>query len=232
MNPEGSNLSTPERVLAPDPARIAPEDRDRAALYGILASALEAPVTRDWLTVVSALPGSGGGPIGEALSDLASAAAGTTPERAARDYHDLFIGVGRGELVPYASYYLTGFLNEKPLALLRQEMRRLGVERDPSVREPEDHIAALCQIMAGLIEGSFGDPGDPAAQGRFFRAHLGNWAPYFFKDLAASTTGRLYPALGRLGQVFLDLEEQADTLFAAERATGGDPPETDGAPGA
>ncbi|SDU05010.1 molecular chaperone [Stappia sp. ES.058] len=199
-------------------AGVCPEDRDRVALYGLLASGLQGPVGQDWLDVVSGLSG-GGGDLAEAISGLAVAAAQAEPEPLARDYHDLFIGVGRGELVPYGSYYLTGFLNEKPLALLRQDMRRLGIERDPGVKEPEDHIAALCQMMAGLIEGDFGD-GSPAASSRFFRAHPASWTPYFFKDLEATDRGAVYPALGRLGRVFIELEEHADALFEEQRGAG------------
>ena len=124
-----------------------------------------------------------------------------------------------GELVPYASYYLTGFLNEKPLALLRQEMRRLGIERSPDVSEPEDHIAALCEMMAGLVEGAYGD-GDPTTASTFFRAHVAAWAPYFFKDLAGTSTSALYAALGQSGRVFIDLEDEADRLFSQQRQAG------------
>ncbi|WP_349360401.1 molecular chaperone TorD family protein [Stappia sp.] len=194
------------------------EDRDRIAIYGILSSALEAAPTREWLDVVAGLSGDDSA-LGAAIGGLARAAAQADEASLRREYHDLFIGVGRGEFVPYGSYYLTGFLNEKPLALLRQDMRRFGIERDPQVKEPEDHIAAECQMMAGLIEGTFGD-GAPDAAARFFRAHLATWAPYFFKDLEASETGRLYPALGRLGRVFMELEEQADALFESRHDAG------------
>ncbi|QGZ33058.1 TorD/DmsD family molecular chaperone [Stappia indica] len=197
---------------------VAPEDGERAILYGILASGLEQAADRGWLAAVAALPRLDG-EIGAPLAELSRISATVDPEALRREYHDLFIGVGRGELVPYASYYLTGFLNEKPLALLRQDMRRLGIERDPDIHEPEDHIAAVCAMMAGLIDGSFGEGGEDEASA-FFRAHLAVWAPYFFKDLAASTTGELYPALGRLGQAFLAVEVEADRLFAERRKTG------------
>lgn len=197
---------------------VAPEDRERAILYGILASGLERVADHGWLAAVAALPRLDGD-IGVPLAELSRIAASVDPEMLRREYHDLFIGVGRGEFVPYASYYLTGFLNEKPLALLRQDMRRLGIERDPGIHEPEDHIAAICAMMAGLIDGSFGE-GDPDEASAFFRAHLAVWAPYFFKDLAASTTGELYPALGRLGQAFIAVEVEADRLFAERRKAG------------
>ena len=221
MNKNGSatdalTFDSPDH--GPDRVPLQAEDQNRIAIYGMLASALETAPDQNWLDVVGSLSGDAG-PLGEAIDALAGAARRSSPESLHRDYHDLFIGVGRGELVPYGSYYLTGFLNEKPLALLRQDMRRLGIERDPGVKEPEDHIAAECQMMAGLVEGVFGN-GDAEAPMRFFRAHLATWAPYFFKDLEAVETGRLYPALGRLGRIFFELEEQADALFEAQRNAG------------
>jgi TorA maturation chaperone TorD len=197
---------------------VAAEDRERAIVYRLLATALEAPAGRDWLDVVGGLPRLDG-PLGEALANVSACARDADPAVLRRDYHDLFIGVGRGELVPFASYYLTGFLNEKPLALLRQEMRRLGIERDPDVSEPEDHVAALCEMMAGLVEGTYGD-GDPSTAGRFFRAHVATWTPYFFKDLAATGVSPLYAALGRLGKVFVELEDEADRLYSERRQAG------------
>lgn len=88
-------------------------------------------------------------------------------------------------------------------------MAELGIERDPAVKEPEDHIAALCQMMAGLITGAFGSPLTLAEQKRFFAAHVGNWASYFFRDLARSPQQGFYPVIGRLGEAFLGVEEQA-----------------------
>ena len=156
LEPESVGRGPSAMEAGTDRVGVAGEDGERAIVYRLLATALEAPVGRDWLEVVGALPAVEG-PFGAALKQLSSEARVADPATLRRDYHDLFIGVGRGELVPYASYYLTGFLNEKPLALLRQEMRRLGIERSPDVSEPEDHIAALCEMMAGLVEGSYGE---------------------------------------------------------------------------
>lgn len=195
------------------------EDLARASVYGLLASALEAPVGADWLDVVGALDG-GEGELGAALGELSRLARDADPAQLARDYHDLFIGVGRGELVPYGSFYLTGFLNEKPLARLRADMRRLGIERDPEVKEPEDHIAAECQIMAGLIRGEFGE-GSSGEASSFFRDHLGIWAGYFFRDLAATSVGELYPAIGRLGVVFMRIEADLEAMFDEDKTAGG-----------
>ena len=133
------------------------EDALRGQVYRLLSRLLAAPPDRAVLDLVSGMEGDDT-PLGRGIAALAARAAITSPEAAADEYGDLFIGVGRGELVPFASYYLTGFLNEKPLARLRGEMARLGIARADDVKEPEDHIAALCEMMAGLIEGSFGDP--------------------------------------------------------------------------
>ncbi len=127
----------------------------------------------------------------------------------AEEFHDLFVGLVRGELVPYGSYYLTGFLHEKPLAKLRQDMSRLGVVREQNVAEPEDHIASLCEMMAGFIDGSLGRPLALEEQKAFFSAHIGNWAPVLFRDMEAAKASILYAMLGSIGRVFLDIEERA-----------------------
>lgn len=184
------------------------DEEERAALYNLLGSALEGPLTEAWLAGAAGLA-PGDGPLGEAIGALAREASQTTAQSASREYHDLFIGVGRGELVPFASYYLTGFLHEKPLAQLRADMARLGVERDPSTREPEDHAAALCQMMGGFILGSFGEPLGLAEQKRFYAAHVGNWMPYFFRDLEKASSGRIYKVIGSVGRLFLEIEGRA-----------------------
>ncbi|MBA5776609.1 molecular chaperone TorD family protein [Stappia sp. F7233] len=189
-------------------ARIADEDQDRAALYNLLGSALERPVGGEWLTAASRLVG-GDGPLGEAIDALALAASRMSAQSAAREYQDLFIGIGRGELVPFGSYYLTGFLHEKPLALLRADMAKLGVERDPASKEPEDHAAALCQMMAGFIAGAFGPSLPLDEQKRFYVAHVGSWMPYFFRDLENAQSGQIYKEIGRIGRLFLEIEGRA-----------------------
>ncbi|MXN67391.1 molecular chaperone TorD [Stappia sp. GBMRC 2046] len=185
--------------------RVSEEELERAGLYNLLGSSLQQAVSPAWLSEAGALRG-GEGAIGSCLDELADASRSADPSGMSREYQDLFIGVGRGELVPYGSYYLTGFLHEKPLADLRRDMAGLGIERDPSVKEPEDHIASLCQMMAGLITGAFGEPRDLQEQKRFFSAHLGNWAPHFFKDLENAKTARFYRHVGKLGRTFMEVE--------------------------
>jgi TorA maturation chaperone TorD len=187
---------------------ILDEDRLRAHQYQLLARLLAGPADAPLLRVVSGLKGDGTD-LGRALGVLADRAGEATPAAASREYHELFIGIGRGELVPYASYYLTGFLNEKPLAKLRSDMARLGIARADDVKEPEDHIAALCEMMAGLITGAFGGPLGLAAQRAFFDRHLASWAPVFFEDLETAESAWLYAPLGTLGRVFMGIEKTA-----------------------
>jgi TorA maturation chaperone TorD len=191
------------RVLAVDA-----EDALRAQLYRLLSRLLAAPPDRALLALVAGMSGDDTA-LGRGIAALAARAAETTPAAAAAEYGDLFIGVGRGELVPFASYYLTGFLNEKPLARLRGEMALLGIARAEHVKEPEDHIAAVCEMMAGLIEGAFGDPASLALQRRFFDNHLARWAPRFFEDLERAQAAVLYAPLGTVGGAFMAIETAA-----------------------
>lgn len=190
------------------PVPIPEEERSRAEVYSMLARALAAPPDAALLDALGRLSG-GDSELGAAIRDLAGRAGTTTAEAVAREYHDLFIGLGRGELLPYASYYLTGFLHEKPLADLRRALARLGVERVDGVIEPEDHIAALCEVMTGLITGAFGQPAPLAQQREFFDVFLASWAERFFDDLENAKAAQLYAAVGRIGHLFLDVEQTA-----------------------
>jgi TorA maturation chaperone TorD len=194
-------------------AAIAGEDRLRAQLYRLLASLFVSPPNQDLLDRIAAVEGDAT-PLGEALTAMARAAAGSNPATIDDEYHDLFIGVGRGELMPYGCYYLTGFIYEKPLARLRVDMDRLGIARAEGVTAPEDHIAALCEMMAGLIEGDFGEPADLATQRAFFDAHIGPWAGQFFADMEAAQSARFFMPVGKVGQIFMEIESTAFEMAA------------------
>ncbi|HEX6143460.1 MAG TPA: molecular chaperone TorD family protein [Geminicoccaceae bacterium] len=191
-----------------DERTVPAEDEVRAQHYQLLARFLAAPPDAALLQLSAGLGGNET-ELGTAVGELARRARETPVEVASREYHDLFIGLARGELVPYASYYLTGFLNEKPLAKLRVDMSRLGIARAAEVKEPEDHVAALCEMMAGLILGWFRPPLDLVGQRAFFDAHLRAWVGRFFEDLEAAASARLYRPLGTLGRTFVTIEEAA-----------------------
>lgn len=180
----------------------------RANVYAILAQFLTRAPDAAMLSEAAGWQGDDT-PFGEAVNRLADACRNADPQALREEYETLFIGVGRGELLPYASYYLTGFLHEKPLARLRQSLRGIGAERDPSVREPEDHIAALMDVMVGLIHGTFPGASGLAAQKTFFTDHIESWAPYFFKDLENAKTATLYRHVGSVGREFLEIEKAA-----------------------
>jgi len=183
-------------------------ERLRANVYALLARFLARPP--DSATLAEAAGWAGDDTdFGKAVSRLAKSAAGADPKTVKEEYEALFIGIGRGELLPYGSYYLTGFLNEKPLARVRQSLRELGVERDPAIKDPEDHIAALLDVMVGLILGTFRGGADLAAQKQFFDDHIEPWADYFFKDLEKAKTADLFKALGSVGRAFMAIENTA-----------------------
>lgn len=191
-----------------DSTGVAQEDVLRAQVYDLLGSLLRNAPSKDHLDRLSSLS-SDETPLGSAIGALAKVAGATRPEQARREFHDLFVGLGRGELLPYASYYMTGFLNEKPLAKLRQDMVRLRIERAPSVYEPEDNIGSLCEMMAGLILGRFTAPLSLTDQRDFFATHLSPWAGHFFADLEGAEYSLLYAPVGTVGARFIEIEKEA-----------------------
>lgn len=199
-------------TAATDTTERSDEDAARACVYRLLARFLAAPPDPAALTVATSLAGDGSA-YGRALDALARVARATTPAEAREEYDRLFIGLVRGELVPYASFYLTGFLYERPLAAIRADLIRLEVARSPGCSDPEDHIAFLCEVMAGLIEGTCGS-GTPAAQEDFFDRHVAPWAPRFFTDLERARSSRLYGPVGTLGWVFMEIEATAFAMAA------------------
>ncbi len=187
---------------------IAEEDLLRADLYTMLATLLAAAPSKEMLENSAKLSGDSSD-LGEGITSLATVAGATTVSAVEREYNALFIGLGRGELLPYASYYLTGFLNEKPLARLRGHMAQFGIERNPDVKEPEDHIATLCEMMAGLIRGDFGSPVSVEDQHAFFNTHIATWAGHFFTDLEAAESSVFYAPVGKIGRAFIEIEIEA-----------------------
>lgn len=190
------------------------EDRLRADLYNFLGLILAAPPNEMLLGQTAGLAGDGS-TLGEAVSTLATIARKVTTRGVAEEFQDLFIGVGRGELVPYASFYLTGFLNERPLAALRRDMSASGLGRVDGVFEPEDNIASLMESMGALIVGRFGPPATLDAQKIFFNRHIGPWAPHFYRDLESAKASKFYAAVGTVGRLFMEIEAEGFRMSAA-----------------
>jgi TorA maturation chaperone TorD len=187
-------------------ADIDPLDAARANTYEMIGALLWRTPDATALETVARLQGNAT-PLGLAQIALADVAARSTPDAVRDEYFALFIGVGRGELLPYASYYLTGFLNERPLVAVRDEMVRLGLTRAERASEPEDHIAVLFDVMAGLIRGDYA--ADGLDDQIFFERHLKPWAARFFADLEVAGPAHFYKPLGRLGGLFFDIETEA-----------------------
>lgn len=184
-------------------------DQLRAAEYGLLSLLLGKAPDAQTLSRVATLKGDASD-LGMAHVELAAAAADLSERSIAKEFFDLFVGLGRGEFLPYASYYLTGFLHERPLARVREDFDLLGIERTGPSREPEDHLSILLEVMAGFARGEF--EADFAAQTRFFERHLKPWAARMFADLELSNSAKFYRAVGRVGRVFMELESEAFTL--------------------
>jgi len=208
---ESGNISTAEPFSEDVVHAASAGETARAGTYRLLALLLGDTPGKEVLDIVANLP-PGDTQIGHNIGELAARARTITPAAVAREYHNLFVGLGEGELIPYGSYYLSGFLHEKPLARLRTDLRKLGIERDSRVSEPEDGIASVCEIMSGLIAGDFGIPANLSVQKDFFVKHLGSWGPQFFIDLESAETANFYRPVGALGGIFFRLETEAFSL--------------------
>ena len=188
---------------------VDPVDAARGQEYALLAALLSSAPPKALLDQIARLSDDAT-TLGRAHAALAEAASRAVASDVEREYFDLFVGLGRGELLPYASYYLTGFLNERPLARLRADLAALGIERAAETSEPEDHAAILCEIMAGLVGGEFRAPLDQQRQ--FQEKHLAPWIGHFFADLEAAQAARFYRRVGTIGRLFIAKETEAFAL--------------------
>ncbi len=204
--PAGSvtHLHSLSNEAAPEFQEEGMEQQYRASAYSILAALLRQTPEQNVLEHVAQFSKVA---VDEdelllAMSSLGLAAQSSELSKIDDEFHELFIGLGRGELVPFGSWYLTGFLMEKPLSLLRDDLVALGFERSESVTEPEDHVAALCEVMSLLIT----DKVSLQTQSLFYKQHISPWMPRFFGDLSQSKSAVFYRAVGRFGEAFMALE--------------------------
>ncbi len=186
------------------------EARARAQIYHLFGALLAAPPDQAMLDAVGALAieDEADTPFVNVLRELRAVAANAKPDVLQGEYFKLFIGLGRGELLPYASWYVQGALMERILASLRQDLKRMGFERQAEVHEPEDHVAALCETMGMIIT----EPGLSLEQFTFFDTYIGSWMGKFFQDLEAAEGAEFYAVVGRLGRQFIDIEAHYFTL--------------------
>lgn len=144
-------------------------------------------------------------PMGQAWLCLLKECDHTDPRHAEKEFHDLFIGVTHGEIIPYGSYYRTGFLMEEPLANLRTDLMCLRLERQQQTFEPEDHIAALCDVMRLLLSQ---EEVPVIAPEVFFHKHMQPWVSAFCIDLQRAPSAKFYRSLAHLAAVFFELEAE------------------------
>jgi TorA maturation chaperone TorD len=182
------------------------QEQWRAQVYALLATLLSAPPEQPLLDNIKQLqvtePDSS---LGQAWQQLKQAAAEADVAAVSQEYHALFIGLTQGELLPYGSYYQTGFLHEEPLAELRQDLGLLGLERQQDKREPEDHIAAEMDVMRLILTAQ----GTPVVDAKtFFNRHISPWAQRFFNELEKSGSANFYRGVAGLGHAFINSEMQ------------------------
>jgi TorA maturation chaperone TorD len=187
------------------------ENTARSEMYRFVASLLSAAPSQQLIDGIARIEGDGT-PLGQAVTALAATAREARAESVGREFFELFVGVGRGELLPYASFYQTGFLNERPLAEVRGDLARLGVARAEGRFEPEDHIALLLEVMADLAAGELS--ADPGTEAAFFARHISPWAAQFFDDLAIAPSASFYRPVAEIGRLLVDIEARAFSLAA------------------
>lgn len=189
-----------------DDAIIENEQRYRAAAYSLLAALLRAAPDQallDHLGQLSPDSDADADELSTAMSELAAAAGKFDLDQLEDEFNALFIGIGQGEVVPYGSWYLTGFLMEQPLSDLRDDLRVLGFERDENTHEPEDHAAAIFEVFSVMItDGSSLDQ-----QQGFFEKHMQPWMRLFFADLGKARSAEFYKPVARFGAAFIELEQ-------------------------
>jgi TorA maturation chaperone TorD len=184
-------------------------DHARAREYLLLAALLSRSPDAQMIEHLVRLSGEAT-PLGTAHAALGAAAASINPEQIEREYFDLFVGLGHGELFPYASYYVTGYLYGRPLARVRETLKQLGLERAEGQSEPEDHAAVLLEVMAGLANGQIVAPDQ--TERNIFETHLEPWIGRFFSDLEHAQSAKFYACVGTLGRIFAEVEAEAFSL--------------------
>jgi TorA maturation chaperone TorD len=187
------------------------EDQLRADMYSFLANLLRAEPSAELVDQLTKLE-SDESPIGKSIKTLSKLASSLDLPTIRDEYVRIFIGVGRGEILPFASYYLTGFLKDKPLAKLRNDMKEIGIELAENVKEPEDHIASLFDMMSGLILGKFSKKFSIGEQKEFFNKHLASWVDLLMRDIESSRIAVFYSPIGTIGREFMEIERSSFSM--------------------
>jgi TorA maturation chaperone TorD len=183
----------------------------RADMYSFLANLLRVEPSAELVNQLTKLE-SDESPIGKSIKTLSKLASSLDLPTIRDEYVRIFIGVGRGEILPFASYYLTGFLKDKPLAKLRNDMKEIGIQLAENVKEPEDHIASLFDMMSGLILGKFSKKFSIGEQKEFFNKHLAPWVDLLMRDIESSRIAVFYSPIGTIGREFMEIERSSFSM--------------------
>jgi TorA maturation chaperone TorD len=193
------------------------EETARAEVYGLLAALFYAPPSPDLLAqlrvAVTEAPAAGGF-LEEPWRQFVGTVRDLSDAQVAAEYDTLFGGVGKPEIYLFGSWYLSGFLNEKPLAVLRGDLAGLGLSRDDSMNETEDHFACVCEVMRYLIAGEDVEIANLTQQQKFFSAHVQPWATQMCDAITAHPKARFYAALAAFTAAFISVETQGFDLLA------------------
>lgn len=192
------------------------EETARAEVYGLLAALFYAPPSAELLSqlrvAVTEAPAAGGF-LEEPWRQFVGTVRALSDEHIANEHDALFGGIGKPEIYLFGSWYLSGFLNEKPLAALRGDLAALGLARDESMNETEDHFACVCEVMRYLIAGDDVEVANLTQQQKFFSAHVQTWAPALCEAITVHPKARFYAALAAFTAAFLSVETQGFDLL-------------------
>jgi TorA maturation chaperone TorD len=193
------------------------EETARAEVYGLLAALYYAPPTPEFLSqlrvAVTEAPAAGGF-LEEPWREFVAAARAVDDASVANEYDALFGGVGKPEVYLFGSHYLSGFLNEKPLAALRSDLAELGLARDEAMPETEDHVAYVSEVMRYLIAGDEVEVANLTQQQKFFVTHVLPWVPQMCDAITAHPKARFYGALAGFTRAFVSVEAQGFDMLA------------------
>lgn len=180
----------------------------RADCYAMLASLLGQAPSEKTIGILQDLRWSDAllGRLDRALRQIRQAACEIAPSGIEGEFNRLFVGMGYGEMVPYASWYRERMIQSSPLAALRADLMRLGIVRQPDSYESEDHASALCEAMTLLSREAGG--ACHATQAEFFRTHIAPWMLQFFEDLRAAKGADFYQSVASFGSCFIEAESE------------------------
>lgn len=193
------------------------EETARAEVYGLLAQLFYAPPGPELLAALRVAPTeapAAGGFLEEPWRALVGVCRDMDDTEVAAEHDALFGGVGKPEVYLFGSHYLTGFLNERPLARLREDLAGLGLARDEAMPETEDHLAYLCEVMRYLIAGDDVSVSNLTRQQAFFADHLQPWASAACDAVAGHPRARFYARLADFTRAFLGVEQQGFDMLA------------------